>query len=234
MNRSIIVALIVMCLSSCNVKTGSGNIISETRRVGKFEGIRSSGSIDMEVKNGPNFLVEIEGDDNILPFVISEVKGDIINVHYKSGTSYRNVHVKAFITSPAINKMIVSGSGNIISKNMLKDDDQIELKISGSGNITASVDAPRMEADISGSGQINLKGRTKKFEGSVTGSGDLKCRELLAEHSNVKITGSGTAHVFASSRLKATTTGSGNIFYSGNPTFQEIKKTGSGSITPQN
>ena len=234
MNRSIVVTLMVVCLYSCNVKTGSGNIISETRQVGKFEGIRASGSIDIEVKNGSNFLVKIEGDDNILPYVITEVKDDMINVHYRSGTSFRKVHMKAYITSPVISKIIVSGSGNIISKNILKDDDQIELKISGSGDIAASVNAPEVEADISGSGQINLKGRTKKFEGSVSGSGDLKCRELLAEHSNVKISGSGTAHVFASVRLKATTTGSGNIFYSGNPTFQEIKKNGSGSIQPQN
>ncbi len=224
----------VMGLYSCNVKTGSGNIISETRQVGKFEGIRSSGSIDIEVKNGDNFFVEIEGDDNILPYVITEVKNDMINVHFKSGTSFRNVHVKAYITSPVINKITVSGSGDIISKNILKDDDQIELRISGSGNIAAPVDAPQVEAIISGSGQINLKGRTKIFEGSVSGSGDLKCRELLAENSNVKISGSGTAHVFASLRLKALSSGSGNIYFSGNPKSQEIKKSGSGSIQPQN
>jgi hypothetical protein len=158
----------------------------------------------------------------------------MINVHFKSGTSFRNVHVKAYITSPVINKITVSGSGDIISKNILKDDDQIELRISGSGNIAAPVDARQVEAIISGSGQINLKGRTKNFEGSVSGSGDLKCRELLAENSNVKISGSGTAHVFASLRLKARTTGSGNIYYSGNPPSQEIKKSGSGSIQPQN
>ena len=223
-----------MCLYACNVQTGNGNIISETRQVGKFEGIRSSGSIDIEVKNGSNYIVEIEGDDNILPYVITEVKNDMVNVHFKSGTSYRNVHVKAYITSPVINKITVSGSGDVISKNTLKDDDQIELNISGSGDIVVPVDAPEVEATISGSGQINLKGRTRNFEGNISGSGDLKCRELLAENANVKINGSGTAHVFSSLRLKASTNGSGNIYYSGNPQSQEIKKNGSGSIQPQN
>jgi hypothetical protein len=234
MNRSIIITLMVVCLYSCHIKTGSGNIVSETRQVGKFEGVRSSGSIDIEVKNGSNFLVEIEGDDNILPYVITEVKGDMINVHYKSGTSFRNAHVKAFITSPFINKITVSGSGGVISKTTLKDEDQIEFKVSGSGNITASIDAPEVEADISGSGQINLKGRTKDLEARISGSGDLKCRELLAENSNINLSGSGSARVFASQRLKARATGSGNIYFSGNPASQEIKKSGSGSIQPQN
>ncbi len=234
MNKFIIVILTIVCLCSCNVKTGSGNIITEARQVGKFEGIKSSGSINIEVTRGDNYLVQIEGDDNILQYVITEVEDDVINIHYKSGTSFRNTHVKAYITSPVINKMIISGSGNVISKNILREEKKIELRVSGSGNITAAIDAPEVEANISGSGRINLKGRTKNFESSLSGSGDLKCRELLAENSNVRISGSGSAQIFASSKLKALSSGSGNIYYSGNPRLQEIKKSGSGVIQPNN
>ncbi len=74
-----------------------------------------------------------------------------------------------------------------------------------------------------------LHGRCRNFDGNISGSGDLKCKNLLSENATVSIYGSGTAHVFASVHLKASTAGSGDIYYSGNPST-EINKSGSGSV----
>ena len=48
-------------------------------------------------------------------------------------------------------------------------------------------------------------------------------------NTTVGITGSGTAHVFASVHLVGKVTGSGDVYYSGHPAV-EIHKTGSGSV----
>jgi hypothetical protein len=54
--------------------------------------------------------------------------------------------------------------------------------------------------------------------------------KLLAENTAVKVSGNGNANVFASVKLDAKVSGSGNIFYSGNPTSPVIQKSGSGTI----
>ena len=51
----------------------------------------------------------------------------------------------------------------------------------------------------------------------------MKCNKLLSENTTAGITGSGTAHVFASVHLVAKVTGSGDIYYSGNPPSPEIQ-----------
>ena len=230
MTRLIALLIPAFIFCSCHVITGSGNIITQERHLDKFTGINSSGSIDIEVMNDNSQLVKVEADDNILPYLITDVEDGILNVHLRSHNSYHNFHAKVFVSSPSISSLYVTGSGSITSKGTLKDMDQIECRMSGSGNIDAMVDAPVVIATLGGSGIIKLEGRTRDMKCTLTGSGELKCRDLLSENAEVKVTGSGSAHVYASVKLDARVTGSGDIHYSGHPASPTIRKTGSGSV----
>lgn len=229
---SFILSAFIFC--ACNNITGSGNIRTENRNVGEFSGVQTSGSINVEVTGGNKLSVEVEADDNVLRHIVTEVDNGLLDIYYEPNTSFTNVHTKVYVTAPDIKKLFVNGSGNITSKNRIKGGGSLATKISGSGNINADVDATEVEADISGSGNLTLQGRCKNFDGSISGSGNLKCKNLLSENATVKIIGSGTAHVYSSISLKASTIGSGDIYYSGKPGSTQIDKTGSGDIRAEN
>ena len=229
MKRLLISFLSAIIFCSCQTITGSGNIITQSRSLHDFNGVRSSGSIDVEVNNDQNSSVKVEADDNIVPYIITKVEDGILDVHLKPNINYREINVKVYVSAASLTKLAVTGSGSITSKDTLANVDEIEFKVSGSGGIIAIADAPSIKASIGGSGTINLHGRTKDFNCSITGSGDFKCSNLLSENTTASITGSGTAHVYASVHLLAKVTGSGDIFYSGHPAV-EIHKTGSGTI----
>lgn len=218
---------------SCENINGSGHIQTEKRTVGRFDGVQVSGSMDIEVTNGDNVSVEVEADDNILPYIVTEVNNGLLDVYFKPHISFNNVHTKIYVTAPDLKRLFVKGSGNIKGKNTLHNSQSISTRISGSGDINAEVDAPDIRAEISGSGNLSLQGHCKNFEGSISGSGDLKCSNLLSENAEVSIFGSGNAHVYSSVRLKASTTGSGDIYYRGNPSSPEISKTGSGNVVAE-
>jgi len=230
MCKYLIFILPVSIFCSCDYTNGSGNIKTEKRNVGQFDGVQASGSMDIEVANGETISVEVEADDNVLQYIITEVDDGLLDVHFKENTSFNNVHAKIYVTAPGLKRLFVKGSGSIISKNKIQNTPSVSTRISGSGDINATVDASSVKAEISGSGNLSLKGRCKNFEGSISGSGDLKCADLLSENADVSIFGSGNAHVYASVRLKASTTGSGDIYYRGNPSSPEISKTGSGNV----
>ena len=230
MKNLLTVILMSVIFYSCDSIKGSGNIVTEKRNVGHFEGIRTPGSIDVEIRTGDEQAVEVEADDNVQEYVVVEVSGGSLNVHYKPNMAFMNTHTKVFVTTPSLEKLTASGSGDIISRETIKADDIIEINVSGSGSINAMVDAPTIKAKTSGSGNITLQGRTKNFECSASGSGDIKCKSLLSEYTDVKTTGSGSAHVYASVKLKVVSTGSGDIYYSGNPPSPELRKSGSGEL----
>ena len=166
----------------------------------------------------------------LLPYIVTEVNGGTLDIHYKDNTSVNNDHAKVYVTAPSLDKIIASGSADILIQGTLKNSGKIEVNVSGSGNIKGEVDAPAVSIDVSGSGNIDLKGRTKDFDCSVSGSGDINCGGLQSENATVKVSGSGNAHVFASVHLSASTHGSGDIFYGGNPPNPEIHISGSGSV----
>ncbi len=231
-----VVITATLFFAACNVSfngdslSGNGNVKTEKRNVGDFHAIKSSGSIDVEVSEGNAYSVSVEDDENILSVIVTEVQGGTLNIHYKDNTSINNDHAKVHVTAPSLDKIISSGSADIVINNVVKNDRQIEISVSGSGNIKGGVDAPEITASIGGSGNVNLSGHTKNFDGKVSGSGDLNCGDLQSENADVSVSGSGNAHVFASVSLKARASGSGDVYYRGNPASPEIHTSGSGSV----
>lgn len=239
MKKLIVLVTAALCFAACNVSfngdslTGNGNVKTETRSVGNFNAIKTSGSIDIEISQGDTYSVSVEDDENILPVIVTEVEGGVLNVHYKNNTSIGEDHAKVYVKAPSLDKIISSGSADISIKDVVKNDREIEISVSGSGNINGGVDAPKISASIGGSGNVSLSGRTKDFEGKVSGSGDLNCGDLQSENTTVSVSGSGNAHVFASVSLNARASGSGDVYYRGKPGSPEIHTSGSGSVQPE-
>jgi Putative auto-transporter adhesin, head GIN domain len=230
MKNFLIITALIVIISSCNMISGNGNIRAEKRNMGDFKSVKTSGSIDVEINSGDTYAVSAEDDDNLLPYIVTEVNDGTLDIHYKNNTSVNNDHAKVYVTVPSLDKVIASGSADITIRDILKNPQKIEMSISGSGSIKGGLDAPAVSVDVSGSGNIDLKGRTKDFDCTVNGSGDINCGGLQSENATVKISGSGNAHVFASVHLTASTFGSGDVYYGGNPSNPEIHTSGSGSV----
>ena len=217
-----------------NHTIGNGNVITEKRNVTDFHSIKSSGSIDIEISPSESYSVEVQNDENLMEYVVTEINNGVLEVRYKSG-SYSNDHVKVYVGAPSLNEISSSGSADItinstLNNSTLKNNDEISFHLSGSGDVKGSVDAPSIKAYSSGSGDIKLSGRTQNFLCEIRGSGDVNCEELRSENADVSVMGSADVHVFASVSLKVTVSGSGDVYYSGKPQNPQIKIRGSGEV----
>ncbi|MEO9020767.1 MAG: head GIN domain-containing protein [Ginsengibacter sp.] len=230
MKNFIFLLIASVAIVSCNSISGNGNVSKEKRNLSEINTIRTSGSIDVEISNGNDYSITVENDENLIPYIVTEVDNGVLDIHYKSGYSIMNGHAKVMVTVPSIEKVATSGSGNITTNGTLENSGQIEFNTSGSGDIKASVDAPSIKVKGSGSGDISLSGRTKDFECSISGSGDIKCNGLQSENADINVSGSSNVHVFASVSLKVKVAGSGDVYYAGNPASPEIHIAGSGTV----
>jgi len=219
-----------MIFISCESISGNGNVKDEKRPLSNINTVRTSGSIDVEIANGDTYSLTVEDDENLIPYVVTEVNGGELNIHYKDGFSVMNDHAKVIVTAPTLDKIITSGSGDITTNGVITNNNQIEMNTSGSGDVKANVNAPSIKVTGSGSGDIELSGMTKNFDCSISGSGDIKCSNLKSENAVIHVAGSSDVHVFASVSLKVNVTGSGDVHYSGNPASPEIHITGSGTV----
>lgn len=187
---------------------GSGNAKTETRNVPAFSAVDIAGAIDTEIAVGPESHVEITGDDNIVPLITSDVRGDQLKLDTRKNVR-PSVHLVARITVPKLTG----------------------VELTGSGDVTAhGVQADHLRVIVSGSGTIHADGTAHEAEIEVTGSGTIALDQLAAERVRVLVSGSGHIAVAASKALDVSITGSGDVTYRGDP---EVNKrvTGSGKVT---
>lgn len=235
--RNLIVLLLpaAIIFSSCSYVggkkvRGKGDVHTETRSVGSFSGVSTSGSFDIYVSSGTQ-EVKVEAEENLLQYIETYINDGELRIRTKDGFNLRPTkNVKVYVTNPAFNKIRSSGSGNIIGQNKIISNDKLDLGVSGSADINLELDAPEVEAEISGSGNLDLKGSTKKFETKISGSGNVRAMDLMSEETNVKVTGSGDVSVYASVKLVVRVTGSGDVRYKGNATV-DSKITGGGGVS---
>ncbi len=235
-SAALIAFFMLMVFISCNFVggqriSGNGNVTTVERALNQFTHVEQKGSFDVYVSTGNSYTVKIEAEDNLQPYIETNVSNGRLEIKTKDGFWIRpKKQLKVYITAPTYNSIQSFGSGNIVSENTLYDSSKITLKVSGSADIKATVNAPEVESQISGSGNVNLNGETRSFSGRVSGSGDIIAFDLKAEDVEVNIAGSGNAKVFASVKLDATVNGSGDVIYKGNAPSVKSSIHGSGSI----
>ncbi|RSC92232.1 head GIN domain-containing protein [Tenacibaculum singaporense] len=219
--------------SSKKIK-GNGKVITETRKISSFDKVNVGGSFDVYLIDGTEGKITLEGEENILKYIETEVKNGKLNIHFKENTNIKTTK-KLIVTVPFedIESIALGGSGNVIAKKRIRAD-EASFALGGSGNITASVEANTVKTSIGGSGNIKLKGKTDNLKCAIGGSGNVKGYDLKANSLKASIAGSGDVLATVTNKIKATVVGSGSVYYKGNPSQIDSNSLGSGDVIDRN
>ena len=237
MKKSVIF-LIALCTAfsaiaqeKAKVTIGNGAITKSTRNVGSYEKINVSGPFDIRMVSGQQGSVSVEADNNIIDFVVTEVKGGVLNIAPEKGKLFKSSRGNKVIIKVPVNtisEVALLGSGNVNSRTTFKND--IKVTLDGSGTIDLMVECANAEVVILGSGDIKIKGKTQNLKCLVVGSGAIKATEFEAQDTEVTVSGSGSADIYTNHALTGRITGSGSVAFSGNPKEKDLKRTGSGGF----
>ena len=194
------------------VVEGSGVHASQEREVQEFSAIELAGSAEFAVTVGEEQSVVVEADDNILPFIETNVRGHTLVVNTKAFTTLNpNLPIRVNVTVKSLDEASLSGSGDITIQ---------------------GIAAPTFKIELAGSGNITAEGTADSLTVSLNGSGNVACGDLMARSVTASIDGSGNVTVYTSGRLDATVQGSGTVEYRGDPAEVNQSVPGSGSVAP--
>jgi len=212
---------------------GNGNLTTETRSVGDYDQVNVAGFFDVKLVAGTEGKLTIEGESNLLEYLVTEVKDGALKIKVQKGKTIRpsnNKEIKITVPFKDLDAVTLSGSGDVWNEDMIKAD-RFKTSMSGSGDIKLEVEANTINASLAGSGDLTLTGSARTLEASLAGSGDIHARNLRADHADARVAGSGDVSVYSSKSLKARVSGSGDIDCYGNPDKQDTKVAGSGDIS---
>ena len=223
-------------MSGCsliNTVDGSGDIKSEVREVPAFKGIVIKGSADAIIKMGTTQHLEITTDDNILPILTTEVSDGILTLDSKESYSSTD-GVKLEITVPQMESITIKGSGDItVNGNSVESliVPNFDVVIEGSGSVEGTgLNATNTDVRIKGSGTIRLSGKGGALVSLISGSGEIFAGSFATASAKATIRGSGEIHINASKNFEGDISGSGTIYYSGNPEEVITSVSGSGEF----
>lgn len=205
---------------------GSGVRTSVTRSVATFDRVDIGGEYDVEIRVGAAPSIVLEGDDNLLPRIRTEVRGGTLHIDAEENLRSREP-IRIAIGVGALNGVHSGGSSDIAVRDVRSE--AFEASVSGSSDLTANGDFGALSASISGSGEIHMTGTADAIDGHVTGSGEMDLLEVRARSARVEVSGSGGATVQVSERLDAKVSGSGDVRYRGQPVVQ-ADVSGSGDV----
>lgn len=201
------------------------------RQHGDFNKISLATGGYLEIVQGNEQLIELEGPQSVLDKVITIVDKNRLRIYSKDYIPQYG-ELRIYITVKELVDITVTGSGDVVLDSPLNVEN-INLEITGGGNIRIpEFTANSVEFQITGSGNITVNGTCKgNIDANITGSGNLKASGFEADNADINLTGSGHAEVFIINTLEGNIFGSGNIYYKGDPIIN-VKTLGPGKTKP--
>jgi hypothetical protein len=157
--HTIAAALLGLTLIGCTL-AGSGTPMTESRDVEAFDSIALGGFFELVVHVDPSAVqrVEISGDDNIVPEVITNVSSGELEIHIDGRTWFGVLELAKPKLGPKVEVWVPSLTG----LQRMRSDIEVEglhgerftLHVSEAGSVRYFGDTKEVKQDVSGAGSI--------------------------------------------------------------------------------
>lgn len=191
---------------------GAARAETQTRSVDPFHAISFEGFWSVDVTVGKERSLVLEGDEDSLAKVKTEVSDGKLEIGLKHGfmSMFSHVgHLTAHITTPNLDDFTRFGSGDATITGLKED---------------------KLVVESDGSGSIKADGHVGNLKLTINGSGTCDFGDVTSDDVTVTINGSGKMTVQPHGNLVAEINGSGDILYIGEPAHIARTVNGSGTI----
>jgi len=200
MRKLTCLVLLTVLAAGCHGKfisqiKGSGKRELQKREVAPFTSISAEGAFTIEVTCQKNQSLEVEGDDNVLEYVATDVGSNILRL--KNTKNYSTAEpVKFKISVPNLEGLSVNGAGHVDVKGLNND---------------------KFEIDTNGAATIVVSGNTKLIDVGANGAGKIDAENLHAARAVVDSRGVVRVDLDVTNQLDVTIQGPATVTYKGDP-----------------
>jgi hypothetical protein len=224
--------LAMLGLSSLAAISSAAGRDGETRAVANFEAIEVGGSIDLQVVQGRQFLVEVASPD--ASHILTEVRNGTLQVRHDRPwfpffSSWGRERHTVIVTLPRLVALSASGGSDVSGRGTITGD-RLELSTSGGADVTLDVTVASLEVRTSGGSDLRLTGSARQASLRSSGGSDLDAGGLKTENAHLSSSGGSDIRIGESETLVANASGGSDISYSGEPRSLTVNKSGGGDV----
>lgn len=222
---------ITACTLTGEQVRGDGDIVTREVDLESFDAIEASGAFKITLTEGSKPHITIATDQNLQEYIVAEVKNQTLTLEMRGKKTYSPTQLEVQITTPSLKKLKLSGATSLSADYTIQTP-SLEIQISGAAQLSLGLETHELNTRISGAGKIDLSGLADHHQLHISGAAAVNSVSLKTLKTKVRLSGAGSAHVYASQHLDATVSGIGTIQYKGNPIHIQTNTSGIGSIKP--
>lgn len=208
--------------------------VTQQREVSPFNRVDFRGIGRLIVSQGEQQSVTVSASEEVISHFRTEVREGtlVLSFRWWPGMIFRFMELKTLevrLVMEDLAGLKVSGAGIVESRERLQVE-ELELNLSGAGEIHLEIQGRRIATHLTGAGRIALWGEAEEQEIRLTGAGSIQAERLVTKSAVIHSSGAGECRVHAGESLDVRLRGAGTIRYLGNPRIQS-RVTGAGTLT---
>ncbi|MFC1985874.1 GIN domain-containing protein [Chloroflexota bacterium] len=220
--------------------TGSGNLQTRDFDLGKFNSIDVGDFFVTEISQGDANKVSITADENIFNYLSIDEDEGVLRLSVEGCRTFRSVTLKAKITMPHIEQLILSSGATAILGGF-NDKRDLELKLSGfsslnikemaTNKLSISISNSKIDGEIASSdvvlnvsnfSNIRLHGSARNISATASENSHLELSSFPLNNANITLRNFSTASLSLNGRLDAQVRQNSVLVYSGSPIMDNI------------
>lgn len=209
---------------------GSGHIITETRETGAFDQVNISGGIDLVLTQGDACPLRIEGDDNLLQYIDTEVQNHTLIIRRNTRKDLKpSRSLKIYVTVPDLKQIAASAASDVSSTNLWRVE-KMEIRLSAAADLNFKIDADELTLSASAASDSKLEGRVNYFKVKASAASDITARKLQAKTADIVASAASSVYVTVTEELSYDLTGASSLTYYGRPRIEHARSVAASSV----
>jgi hypothetical protein len=203
---------------------------TETREVSGFDQVVLDEYGELILTQGAVPSLTIEADEDVLARIETQVRDGTLTIGIsgtwwdKLGMALNDVlsgrKIVYQLTVVELTGVTVRGAGRVKCAELRTD--RLAVRVAGAGEVTiGSLSTGQLGVDVPGAGRVQLAGQATEQRVSLTGAGSYRAPQLESQKAQVRLTGVGSATLWAIQELSVTIQGVGSVEYYGSPAVQQ-------------
>lgn len=217
-----IVGLILLSLaifSGCEIENnheGNGKITTERRNATNFDEIEIDGVLDVYLKQGEMYRVEVVTDENLQDIVETKTINGILYVDTEDEVDYDATKMDVYITVPDLQRIKLDGVTALRTEDTLNLE-KIEIEKRNTGLLSFDVIVNKLTIYSDGVGDLELFGKGQNVVIENVMVGDINAFGFKVYNLDLKHQGTGKVEVYVTNSLAIDISGVGDVYCKGNP-----------------
>jgi hypothetical protein len=205
--------------------------IEERSEITNFDKIRISAGLTAIISQGDEESVKVEADQNIIKYIITEVKNNgTLSIHWKRKINIRGYKKAVVHICMKSLEAVRASSAGIIKSITSFEVNNLDIDASSAANIDIIVNAENINIDASSAANVKIKGSTENLNADVSSAASIHANKLIAQNVKADASSAGNIDTYAANAIKANASSGGDIDYYGNPSKEKLHTSSGGDI----